>query len=131
MKYMLDTNICIYIINQKPTQVLERFALHSIHDITISSISVAELAFGVEKSGSKRNKIALEKFLSPLTILPFSEQEMWHYAHIRHHLESQGKTIGPLDMLIASHAISKDLTLVTNNTAEFKRISYLKLENWV
>lgn len=128
---MLDTNICIYIINQKPIQVLERFALYDIGTIAISSICVAELAFGVEKSGSQRNKIALERFLSSFTILPFSEQAMWYYAKIRYDLERKGQKIGELDMLIAGHALSENLTLVTNNTMEFNRISQLKLENWV
>lgn len=128
---MLDTNICIYIINQQPIQVLQRFALYNIGDIAISSICVAELAFGVEKSGSKRNKLALEKFLSPLKILPFSERAMWDYAQIRHELERKGQKIGELDMLIAGHALSEDLILVTNNVGEFSRISQLKVENWV
>ena len=131
MKYMLDTNICIYIINNKPKHVFDKFLLHDIGDIVISSISAAELAFGVEKSGSQRNKSALQKFLSPLTILPFTQKAVWHYAKIRQELQSQGKPIGSLDMLIAAHALSENMTLITNNTKEFDRVSLLTVDNWV
>ncbi len=131
MKYLLDTNICIYIINQKPKQVFERFYQYQQGDIGISSITACELTFGVEKSNSQRNKLALEQFLSPLEILPFSEKSIWHYARVRQYLQSQGKTIGSLDMLIASHALTESITLVTNNTKEFERVPDLLLENWV
>lgn len=131
MIYMLDTNICIYIINNKSHQVFERFRKYSLNQIAISSISAAELAFGVEKSGSMRNRQALEKFLAPLDILAFSEQSIWHYAQLRHQLQQQGTPIGSLDILIAAHALSLDATLVTNNLQEFSRIKGLKLENWV
>ncbi len=131
MKYILDTNICIYIINNKPKQVFERFRACQLGDITISSITAGELAFGVEKSGSMRNKLALEKFISPLNVLPFSEKAIWHYAKTRHYLQSQGMPIGSLDMLIAGHALSENLILVTNNTKEFQRVPNLKLENWI
>lgn len=131
MMYLLDTNICIYIINNKPVQVFERFSAIKIEQVAISSISVAELAFGVQKSGSQRNKWALQNFLSPLTILDYPAYAVWHYAELRHELQSNGKVIGGLDMLIASHALSLNATLVTNNTKEFERITQLKLENWV
>ena len=85
----------------------------------------------MEKSGSERNKQALKKFLSPLEILPYDEQAIWHYAQLRHDLQSKGQTIGSLDMLIAAHALALDVVLVTNNTKEFERIERLKLENWV
>ena len=131
MMYLLDTNICIYVINHKPQQVFERFRQYQLGELTVSSITASELAFGVEKSGSERNKQALKKFLSPLEILPYDEQAIWHYAQLRHDLQSKGQTIGSLDMLIAAHALALDVVLVTNNTKEFERIERLKLENWV
>ena len=130
MMYLLDTNICIYVINHKPQQVFERFRQYQLGQLAVSSITASELAFGVEKSGSERNKQALKKFLSPLEILPYDEQAVWHYAQLRHDLQSKGQTIGSLDMLIAAHALALDVVLVTNNTKEFKRIERLKLENW-
>lgn len=131
MMYLLDTNICIYVINHKPQQVFERFRQYQLGELAVSSITASELAFGVEKSGSERNKQALKKFLSPLEILPYDEQAIWHYAQLRHDLQSKGQTIGSLDMLIAAHALALDVVLVTNNTKEFERIERLKLENWV
>ncbi|MCY6412555.1 type II toxin-antitoxin system VapC family toxin [Acinetobacter sp. VNH17] len=131
MIYLLDTNICIYVINHKPQQVFERFRQYPLGQLAVSSITASELAFGVEKSCSERNKQALKKFLSPLEILPYDEQAIWHYAQLRHDLQSKGQTIGSLDMLIAAHALALDMVLVTNNTKEFERIERLKLENWV
>ena len=131
MMYLLDTNICIYVINHKPQQVFERFRQYQLGQLAVSSITASELAFGVEKSGSERNKQALKKFLSPLEILPYDEQAVWHYAQLRHDLQSKGQTIGSLDMLIAAHALALDVVLVTNNTKEFERIERLKLESWV
>jgi tRNA(fMet)-specific endonuclease VapC len=129
--YLLDTNICIYVINHKPVQVFEKFRQFKLGDLAISSITASELAFGVEKSGSERNKQALNKFLMPLDVLPYDEDAIWHYARLRQQLQSTGKPIGSLDMLIAAHALALDVTLVTNNTKEFERIEGLKLENWV
>lgn len=131
MIYLLDTNICIYIINNKPLHVFQRFQKYQLNEIAISSISAAELAFGVQKSGSLRNRQALEKFLAPLDILPFTEECIWQYAQLRTDLQQQGKPIGSLDMLIAAHALSINATLVTNNTQEFERIQGLNLENWI
>ena len=87
MIYLLDTNICIYVINHKPQQVFERFKQYQLGQLAISSITASELAFGVEKSGSERNKQALNKFLSPLDILPYNEQAVWHYAKLRQDLQ--------------------------------------------
>ena len=129
--YLLDTNICIYVINHKPAQVFERFRQFRLGELAISSITASELAFGVEKSGSMRNKQALNKFLAPLEILSYDEQAIWHYAQLRHQLQSSGQLIGSLDMLIAAHALALDCALVTNNTKEFERIDGLRLENWV
>ncbi len=129
-RFMLDTNICIYVINKKPSIVLERFRQEAPGSIALSSISAAELAFGVTKSGSDKNKEALALFLAPLTLLPFDESVIWHYGVIRTQLEKQGTPIGPMDTMIAAHALSKRLTLVSNNVAEFERVPDLHLENW-
>jgi len=131
MKYLLDTNICIYLINQRPKKVLARFERHAVGDIGISSITASELAFGVAKSGSIKNRTALEAFLLPLQIADYDLNAAMAYGEIRAALQAQGKTIGPLDMLIAAHALSLSLVLVTNNEKEFGRVEKLKIENWV
>lgn len=131
MKYLLDTNICIYVINHRPAQVFERFKRYQLGELAISSITASELAFGVEKSGSERNKQALHKFLAPLDICPYDERAIWHYATLRHALQASGRLIGSLDMLIAAHALALDAVLVTNNLKEFERVDGLRLENWV
>jgi tRNA(fMet)-specific endonuclease VapC len=127
---MLDTNICIYVINSRPAIVLERFRLERLGDIVISSVTAAELAFGVVKSGSARNRLALEMFLSTLEILPFDESAIWHYGDLRTDLERRGQPIGTLDTMIAAHALTTNTILVTNNTREFERVPELRLENW-
>ena len=133
MKYILDTNICIYIINEKPDKVLRKFELYPVYEFGISSITHAELQYGIEKSKNKNtNQAALDEFLLPLTILPFHGQRLVTcYGEIRASLESKGQTIGPLDMLIAAHALSLDLTIISNNIKEFSRIPNLKCENWI
>ena len=128
---LLDTNICIYIINAKPTAVLERFRQYRMGEIALCSVVAAELAFGVAKSCSVRNRQALEMFLAPLTILPFDEPAVWTYGELRADLERRGTPIGSLDTMIAAHALSLRTTLVTNNTAEFSRVPGLRVENWV
>ena len=131
MKYLLDTNICIYLINERPKKVLSHFKRHSLGDIGISSITASELAFGVAKSASSKNSAALEAFLLPLNVVDYDAAAAMIYGDIRATLEKQGKTIGPLDMLIAASALSRQLILVTNNEKEFRRISKLKVENWL
>ncbi|WP_413166072.1 type II toxin-antitoxin system tRNA(fMet)-specific endonuclease VapC [Capilliphycus salinus ALCB114379] len=132
MKYLLDTNICIYIIKIKPEQVLKKFASLSLSDVGISSITVAELEYGVYKSQQKeQNQTALNQFLIPLEIVPYDEKAAKVYAEVRGELERKGMVIGAMDMLIASQAISLEVTLVTNNVNEFSRIPNLVLENWV
>jgi tRNA(fMet)-specific endonuclease VapC len=131
MKYLLDTNICIYIINARPQQVLERFRREAIGDIGVSIITAAELAYGVAKSGSARNCGALEKFLAPLEVVPLTADSFWHYGTLRASLEQRGLPIGSLDTLIAAHALAINVTLVTNNASEFSRVDGLRLENWV
>jgi len=129
--YLLDTNICIYIINHRPPGVLDRFAALRIGQVAISSITGAELAYGVDKSGSPRNRQALDKFLAPLDILPFDETAMRRYGALRSGPERKGTPIGALDQLIAAHALAVDAVLVTNNVREFERVVGLRLENWV
>ena len=127
---LLDTNICIYIINARPPAVLARFHQYHLGEIGISSIVAAELAFGVAKSGSTRNRDALRMFLAPLELLPFDEQACWVYGEVRANLERRGQPIGSLDTMIAAHALSLQATLVSNNTREFARVDGLRLENW-
>jgi len=132
MKYLLDTNICIYIIKKKPPEVLQKFSSYPIGEIGLSSITIAELKYGVQKSQQPdRNEKALEKFLVPLEIVNFDYNASIAYGKIRAELESKGTPIGPLDNLIAAHALSLNVTLVTNNTREFLRIPDLKVINWV
>ena len=135
IRYLLDTNICIYIINNKPKAVFERFlALGENERVYISSISVAELFYGLEKSASpkkEQNKLALIKFLSPLEVAHFDDRAAIEYGSIRAKLEKSGNIICANDLFIAAHAISLGTTLVTNNTKEFERVCELKLENWV
>jgi len=127
---LLDTNTCIYIINNRPPEVLERFRSYKAGEVGISSIAASELAYGVAKSGSMKNRKALDMFLAPLQILPFDSECLWFYAEIRASLEKNGLSIGPMDTLIAAQALSIDGTLVTNNLKEFSRVPKLKLENW-
>ncbi len=132
MKYLLDTNICIYIIKKKPEEVLKRFSKLKPGDVAISAISVAELYYGVAKSSKpNENTIALQEFLQPLVTLDFNSDDAVVYGKIRAELEAKGQMIGAMDLLIASIATSRGLTLVTNNEKEFSRIKDLKLENWV
>lgn len=127
---LLDTNICIYIINAKPADVLERFTQYRMGEVGLCSVVAAELAFGVAKSGSLRNRQALEMFLAPLTILPFDQKASWIYGDLRAELQKRGTPIGSLDTLIAAHALSQQSTLITNNTREFALVPGLRLENW-
>ena len=128
---LLDTSICIHVINARPAAVLQRFRQYRIGEIGVCSVVAAELADGVAKSGSIRNRQALETFLAPLSILPFDEPAMWAYGALRAELERQGTPIGSLDTLIAAHALSQGALLVTNNTDEFARVPGLQLDSWV
>jgi tRNA(fMet)-specific endonuclease VapC len=131
IKYMLDTNICIYIIKQKPENVIERFRQTSVSDIGVSSITLSELEYGVMKSAKpEQNKLALAQFMAPIEIYAYDDVAAQHYGKIRANLEKQGTPIGSLDMLIAAHALSIDSVLITNNESEFKRVSNLKIGNW-
>ena len=131
MKYMLDTNICIYAIKHKPERVLQTLKEKLDEGLCISSITLAELAHGVEKSASRdKNAAALLKFLTVLTVLPFDELAAAEYGKICAYLQRLGTPIGTMDMLIAAHAKTENLILVTNNTREFIRVPDLQLENW-
>jgi len=131
MKYMLDTNMCIFLIKKKPARVLETFKQLPVGGLYLSTITVAELEYGVAKSSSRsKNQEALAAFLVPLEIIPFSEQAARVYGEVRAELEKKGEIIGPYDLLIASHALSKGLTLVTNNLDEFQRVPGLSVEDW-
>ena len=132
MKVLLDTNMCIYIMNHRPIHVVARFSQYKPGDIGVTSITVAELHFGVFKSAQiDRNRSALFRFLAPLEIVPFTTEAAETYGQIKSNLRSLGMMIGELDCLIAAQALSMKLPLVTDNTSEFARVPNLRLENWV
>ena len=132
MRYMLDTNICIYLIKHKPLQVFEKLQEHNPDEMCISAVTYAELVHGVEKSKAvERNRLALTILLSNIEILDFDMKAAEEYGRIRADLEKKGTPIGPLDMMIAGHAKSFGYTVVTNNVGEFKRVEGLQYENWV
>ena len=131
MKYMLDTNICIYVMKNRPNNVIKKFLSHDPEELCISAVTYAELMHGVEKSMAvERNRIALSLFLSPITIIDFDMRAAEEYGKIRSDLEKRGTPIGPMDTLIAGHAKSRDLILVTNNTKEVDRVAGLSVEDW-
>ena len=132
MRYMLDTNICISAIRQKPECVKRKLQTLDPEDVCISSVTFAELVHGVEKSKSvDRNRLALSMMLSKIEILDFDAHAAEEYGKIRADLEKKGTVIGPLDIMIAGHAKSRNCIVVTNNTREFNRVVGLKVENWV
>ena len=131
MKYMLDTNICIYAINKKPESYSKKLQQLDKNTIVISSIVLAELQYGISCSHHKeQNQINLNNFLSKLEVLDFSAKCASVYGDIKAELKRNGKLISDNDLLIASHAISEEATLVTNNISEFNRIKDLTVENW-
>ena len=130
--YLLDTDICIYIIKKHSSGIMQKVYSLNHKDIKISSVTVAELEYGVSKSKRReQNRIALFGFLSPFEVINFDTQDAEIYGIIRAELERQGKPIGPYDMQLAAQALAKDLIFVTNNINEFKRVPKLKIENWV
>lgn len=132
MSFLIDTNICIYIMNKRPPEVIQKFKTMEVGQIAISSITVSELQYGVSKSKYREQNLKrLDEFLTPFQILPYEEHTSKFYGEIRSHLEYQGTIIGPLDLLIAAHALSQNLILVTNNEKEFNKIPSLKVENWI
>ena len=131
MKYLLDTNICIYIINKKVPPLLKRLQTFHPGQMGISAITVAELEFGIHRSSKpERNRIALNSFLLPFEILDFDQAAATEYGAIRAWQTTHGKTVGSMDLLIAAQARSRGLVLVTNNEREFSRIPKLQIENW-
>lgn len=132
MKYMLDTNIVIYVIKHKPESVLQKFQSLEPSDFCISSITLAEIEYGISKSSRPdRNRFAFDMFISGIDILSFDDAAASEYGPIRAGLERKGTPIGPNDMLIAAHAKSLGFTIVTNNVRELERVEGLKVENWV
>ena len=131
MKYMLDTNILIYLKKQMPVEVVKMFETVSKHDVCISSITMAELEFGVQNSKYPlRNKMALLLLLSEIEILSFGQKAAQAYGEIRKDLKDRGQIIGGNDLLIAAHAKAEDCILVTNNLKEFERVKGLNCQNW-
>lgn len=131
MNYLLDTNICIYIIKRKPRVVLRRVRSKQPGQVSISAVTIAELEYGIARSRyPERNRMALLEFLFPFAILDFDSQAAFAYGRIRSSLESRGKPIGPMDLLLAAQAKSRGLVLVTNNEREFRRVDNLRIENW-
>ena len=131
MMYLLDTNICIYIINEQPAQVVQRLIQAGRESLAISTVTVAELAFGIAKSRREGSRIKLENFLSQFPIVDWNQEAAWMYGNVRKALEAKGQRIGERDLLLACQALALDATMVTNNTREFERVDGLKWENWV
>ena len=131
MRYMLDTNICIYAIKHKPEKVFQKLQEVDPEDVCVSSVTYAELVHGVEKNAAvERNRLALFMLLANIEILNFDVEAADCYGKIRAGLEKKGTPIGSLDMMIAGHAMSMGYTVVTNNVKEFSRVPDLKIENW-
>lgn len=131
LRYMLDTNICIHVLKHQPPAAREAFNRHSEH-LCISSVVLAELLYGGEKSAHPdHNRDTVERFATRLDVVPFDERAAAHYGRVRADLEREGRPIGPYDLMIATHARSLGLTLVTNNEREFQRVPGLLLENWI
>ena len=131
ISYLLDTNICIYIIKKMPEQVIERLRHTRISEVGVSSITLSELEYGAAKSSRPaQNKLAIVEFLAPLEILPCDDMAAQEYGKVRAYLEKQGTPVGSMDMLIAAHALSLNCILVTNNEREFRLIPNLKIQNW-
>ena len=131
LKYLLDTNIVIYVLKLRPVEVLKIFNTNASR-MAISSITLSELIYGAERSPNvDKNLEAIEEFISHLDVLSYDAKASQHYGQIKASLERKGEVIGENDIHIAAHAISQGLTLVTNNLREFKRVTNLALENWV
>lgn len=131
IKYLLDTNILIYTIKNRPEEVRKTFNLHA-GQMAVSTITVGELIFGAERSEKPEQNLAdIEGLIARLEVLNFDSDAATHFGQIRAELYSEGKPIGPYDMMIAGHARSKGLILITNNLKEFKRVDGLRIDNWV
>ena len=131
LRYLLDTNIVIYVLKRRPIEVLAHFNAHASR-MAISAITLAELMHGAEKSSQvSANLVVIDDFCSRLEVLPYGPKAAQHYGAIRAALEQQGQPIGVNDLHIAAHARSEGLVMVTNNVAEFARVPALQVENWV
>ncbi len=131
MIYLLDTNVCIHLLNQRHTAIVQRLRQHNPADIALCSIVKAELLYGAQRSQRREaNLHTLRTFFAPLSSLPFDDKAAEHYGQIRADLLAQGQPIGPNDFLIAAIARAHDATLITHNTAEFSRVPGLRLEDW-
>ncbi len=131
MKYLLDTNICVFVIRQKPEVVVRRFRKHQIDELGISTVTFAELRYGDDKSSDpSKNHSALDAFVAPLEIAEFDAAAADYYGKVRTDLEARGLPIGPLDTMIAAHALSLGIPVVTNNKGEFSRVTGLTVEDW-
>ena len=129
---MLDTNICIELLRGSAAHVASRMQEHELDEIAVSSITLAELQYGVARSARPaHHELLLIGFCAPLAILPFDDRVGQSYGGVRAGLERAGTPIGPLDTLIAAHALALNITLVTNNEREFKRVVGLTVENWM
>jgi tRNA(fMet)-specific endonuclease VapC len=132
MKWMLDTNTCIAIIRRQPEVAIKRLRGKSVGQVGLSAVTVAELQYGAAKSTrSEAARSALSEFLLPLEVAPFDEAACVRYGSVRAKLEAAGKPIGPLDALIAAHALSLGVVLVTSNLREFRRVPGLTVEDWL
>jgi tRNA(fMet)-specific endonuclease VapC len=132
MAYILDTNTCVYVIKRQPISVKEKFMTIDPDQLFISSITLAELEYGVAKSSQvKNNSIVLKEFLSRIKVVDFDSKAAYHYGLIRSSLEKKGTPIGSNDLLIAAIAMGLDFTLITNNEREFMRVEGLKIANWI
>lgn len=131
LKYMLDTNICIFTIKHKPSHVRETFNQHS-NQLCISTVTLMELVYGAEKSASpEKNLSVIEGFAARLEVLDYDTSAAYHSGQLRSELAKAGTPIGPYDQMIAGHARSRGLILVTNNLSEFSRVPGLRVEDWI
>ncbi|MFP4351793.1 MAG: type II toxin-antitoxin system VapC family toxin [Puniceicoccaceae bacterium] len=131
MKYLLDMNTCIFLINRESEAVRRKMRTVAVGEIGVSSVTVSELEYGVAKSQAPRkNRMALDQFLLPLEILQYDESAARHYGVVRAELERKGTPIGSMDTMIAAHALSQNLIVVTNNSREFARVPGLRVEDW-
>ena len=131
MHFMLDTDICINLIRDRSVKLLRRLKRRRPEDVCVSAITVSELEYGVAKSSApEKNRLALAEFMIPIAVAPYDDNVAPHYGRIRAELEAQGMPIGPLDTMIAAHAVALGVVLVTSNKREFRRVPDLRIENW-
>jgi tRNA(fMet)-specific endonuclease VapC len=131
MRFMLDTNTCVDVIRRRNDRVLRRMQRLRPDDLCVSSVTLSELEYGAAKSSDpQRNRLALAEFMTPISVLPYDDAAAPVYGRVRAELERAGTPIGPLDTMIAAHALSLGLILVTDNEREFRRVSGLKVQNW-